>query len=254
MNILKFNISSNFGYFQDKVNIRNNISYPSIHRPSILGIIGAILGIDGFAKLKENGLIKYIDELSSIEVGILINSEISYTKVTTNDSTSLNITNRDNRVTQKYETILNEPNFDIYLRIEDDVLFNQVFSALKNKEYVFEPTLGKSYFFATIKDVQQCDVSEKENIELIDDDLVYSYSLFPSQLVPDMGGETHSELFVSNDLTLGRDFTLPVSSEKTTGQYNNYEHYVFNNFMLFDDIKDDSKYVNIDDKLIYFSS
>jgi len=253
MNILKFNLSSNFAYFQDKVNIRNNISYPSIHRPSILGILGAILGLEGFNKIKENGLIKYIEELSSVEVGIVINSDINYTKVTTNDSTSLNITNTKNRLTQKYENILNSPNFDIFLKIDNIDLFNKILNVLVNKEYIYEPTLGKSYFFATIKNVENCILNDKKNLELVEEDLVFSASLFPSTLLPELGGETYSNLFASNGLKMGRKFTLPISSDKKNGEYNNYVNFSFNNFIIADDIINDSSYHNIDNKLIYFS-
>ena len=66
--ILKFNISGQFAFFKDKITTRNNQSYPSIHKPAILGIIGSILGKSGFSDFKESFYFKkYVRLLKAIK-------------------------------------------------------------------------------------------------------------------------------------------------------------------------------------------
>jgi CRISPR-associated protein Cas5h len=254
MNILKFNISSNFGYFQDKINIRNNISYPTIHRPAILGMLGAILGMDGFSKLNQNKEIEYIDKLSEIEIGIVPHSNIEYSQVITNDNTSLDISNVSNRGTQKYENILNNPNYDIYLKINDNTLFKKIYKSLEDKNFVYEPTLGKSYFFANIKDVVICSILDKDKLDLFEEDLVFSKALYPADLIPDLTGEKFSDLFVNNGFEIGRKFILPVSSNSKDGTYNKYIQLSYNNFIEIDNVLNNNNFLNIDNTLIYFTN
>jgi len=253
MNILKFDLYSNFCYFQDKVNIKSNISFPSIHRPALLGMLGAILGFDGFSKVKNNNSILYIEHLNSIEVGIVLkNTSFEYSKVKTTDSTLLDISNERNRQTLKTEYIINNPSFEIYLKIPDKELFEEIYFRLKNRKYHFEPSLGKSYFFANIKNVEKVSILDKNNLDIIDDDLVFINSLFSQKFLCDLSGEQFTDLFNKKEFTIGRSFSLPISSDSISGIYNNFDAFTFNNFVLFDDIIDNEKFLNINNNVIYF--
>lgn len=249
MNILKFNISSNFAYFQDKVNLRNNISYPCIHKPAILGLLGAILGLDGFSKIKKNGEIKYISELSSIKVGIKIKSDIQFTTVKTNDSTGLDVTNIKNRTIQKTEAILNHPDYDIYLKIDDLKLYELIYDRLINKKYFYEPSLGKSYFFANINNLEIKKISPILDLDFGEDDIIYIESIFLDEdKLKGFEEGYESDLFEEKDM--GFKFVLPINSDKLTGQYIDYKLFNFNHFLPKENITED--YLNIDNELIYF--
>src|SRR5690625_7696007 len=69
MKLISFDIESNFGFFRKpESNNTLNVSYNMIHRPAILGILGAIIGLEGY---KEKGKFpEYYKRLNHLKIGI----------------------------------------------------------------------------------------------------------------------------------------------------------------------------------------
>ena len=69
MKLVSFDIEADFGFFRKPdTNNTINLSYNLIHKPAILGIFGAILGLEGY---KEKGkLPQYYELLKSLKVGV----------------------------------------------------------------------------------------------------------------------------------------------------------------------------------------
>lgn len=67
--IIEFTLRADFGFFR-KPDTNDGIvfGYGMLHRPALLGILGAILGLDGFRKKGQRP--EYLDKLGSLPIGI----------------------------------------------------------------------------------------------------------------------------------------------------------------------------------------
>jgi CRISPR-associated protein Cas5h len=246
--ILKFNVSGRFAFFKDKITTRNNSSYKSIHRPNILGILGSILGKSGFSDFKELGYIEYLRDLNEIKVGIKINSEIKFMEVITNDSTSLGITARPGVVLQNTERLLENPNFDIYLDIQDKELYNEIKETLIKRNYIFNPVLGKSYLAATITNVEELTQQEEFNIKMdSENNSYYVKSLFPVVYLDEEIKDYDLDEFDE----IGTKMILPVSSN-SSGMYNDYLELTYNNYMDKSYLEYNDNLKVVDNEIIFF--
>jgi len=114
-----------------------------IHRPALLGLLGAILGLEGH---KSYGVLpEYYEKLQSLKIGVepigdgQTNGNFEKTTVKYNNATghasagTLNV----------LEQILIKPAYRIYLELDEN---EELFRKLKKYEAVFIPYLGKNDF------------------------------------------------------------------------------------------------------------
>jgi len=258
-NVIKFQIKGEFAFFKNKINIRENYSYHSIHKPAILGILGAILGMDGFSDFKKNKTIQYIDELSDkIKVSIIKKMDTLFVKSKINDSTMLQITSDREKVIQQTEYFLDNPLFEIYLDISDNELFDNIYDKLFDNNFVFEPVLGKSYLHCSISNVEKIEIlSSFENIDkdrLVQDKRlksVYIESLFPSSFI--FKDLKVKEVYSDNNLTMGESFRLPVCSSSKSGVYIENNEFSYKNFVSIKNINTEENFKFLsNNKVLYF--
>src|SRR5699024_12557867 len=69
MKLISFDIESDFGFFRKpESNNTLNVSYNIIHRPAELGILGAVIGLEGY---KEKGEFpEYDKRLNHLKIGL----------------------------------------------------------------------------------------------------------------------------------------------------------------------------------------
>ena len=67
-NLLSFIIFSDFGIFSKPDITETKLTYDLIPKPSVLGILGALIGLEGYRKKKENP--EFIAKLSGIRIGV----------------------------------------------------------------------------------------------------------------------------------------------------------------------------------------
>lgn len=53
MKVLKFNLSGEFAFFKNETINDMYDTYPHIHKPSLLGLFGAMLGYNGYAQTQK---------------------------------------------------------------------------------------------------------------------------------------------------------------------------------------------------------
>lgn len=154
MKLISFDIESNFGFFRKpESNNTLNVSYNIIHRPAILGILGAIIGLGGY---KEKGkLPEYYKRLNHLKVGVtpLNHEQGNYLKTSIKYSNTVGYANKD--ASNKGATFLTEeltlvaPKYRVYILLvmdkDDEVL---LYNSLKNKVSEFVPYFGKNEFTA----------------------------------------------------------------------------------------------------------
>ena len=149
MEIISFELSSNFGFFNARDNKEVNDTFLSIHPPAVLGLLGNIIGLKGFKDF--NGKLEYLEKLKDIKMSIeILNKNIETKEVEFSDT---------NRILFKStalfrETCLIKPRYRIRL-----ILNHKNETHLKLKEYllgyksVFTQYLGKTQFITSPKKV-----------------------------------------------------------------------------------------------------
>ena len=147
--LISFTIKSEFGMFKKPdINDKIFISYNMIHKPYVLGIVGAIMGYGGHAQEKTISdtqiFADYYEKLKDIRIAIapssenngIFKKEFMVFNNTTNGQTA-NIT----------EQMLINPAYRIYLELDDkNEEHIKLIDNLKNNKAVYPPYMGKNEF------------------------------------------------------------------------------------------------------------
>lgn len=151
--IISVDFSSLFGFLK-KFDINEDIylTYNCLHKPALLGILGAIIGMKGYyqAYLEKKKEPEYFDKLKNIKVGIepinSSNGNFQKTVIVYNNSVGYASKEVGGNLIVKEQTLI-QPNYRVYLLINDsDESQKQLYQSLINKESVFIPYLGKNDF------------------------------------------------------------------------------------------------------------
>jgi len=149
MKLISFDIESNFGFFRKpESNNTLNVSYNMIHRPAILGILGAIIGLEGY---KEKGKFpEYYKRLNHLKIGItpLNHEQGNYLKTPIKYSNTVGYANKGATFLTEELTLI-APKYRVYLLLnlnsDDDT---SLYNSLKSKKTEFIPYFGKNEFTA----------------------------------------------------------------------------------------------------------
>ncbi len=167
MKLISFDLRADFGFFRKPdTNNTINLSYNIIHKPVVLGILGAILGLEGY---KEKGkLPPYYELLKDLKVGIepLDHDKGNYIKTNIKYSNTVGYANKGaNFLTE--ELTLIEPHYRIYVLLDETRSLHQKLMAyLPEAKAEYLPYFGKNEFSAwwnreSFKDYSFYEVKEK---------------------------------------------------------------------------------------------
>ena len=142
--LISFTINSEFGMFKKPdINDKIFVSYNMLHKPYLLGILGAIMGYAGHNQNQDKSKMpQYYEKLKNIKVAIspsnknggIFKKEFIIFNNTTNGSIA-NITE---------QTLVN-PAYRIYLELDDEQN-KELIHKLKKNEAIFNPYMGKNEF------------------------------------------------------------------------------------------------------------
>lgn len=156
--IISFDLKAEMGFLK-KPDINNGIylTYNMLHKPALLGILGAIVGLQGYQKTGE--FPEYYQKLKHLQIGIapLESDNGNYSKdvVAYNNGTGFASSEAGGNLIVK-EQILLKPSYRCYLLLNlDDLLEQKIYSHIINHEAVFLPYLGKNDFSAWWDNVQK---------------------------------------------------------------------------------------------------
>lgn len=149
MKLISFDLKADFAFFRKPdTNATINLSYNIIHRPAVLGILGAIVGLEGY---KEKGkLPQYYEVLKDVKIGIepLNHDKGNYTKTNIKYSNTVGYANKGTNFLTEELTLV-KPEYRIYLLLDEDKCYQkQLAKNLKNGCTEFIPYLGKNEFTA----------------------------------------------------------------------------------------------------------
>lgn len=171
MKLISFDIQSDFGFFRKpETNNTLNVSYNMIHKPAILGLLGAIIGLKGYQK--KGKLPEYYQKLSSVKIGIapLEDDKGNYTKTPIKYSNTVGYANKGSNFLTEELTLI-APKYRIYLLLDESKAEQK--QLIENIQYCqteFIPYFGKNEFMAWWDNFQEYDfeaVKDNNKIERI---------------------------------------------------------------------------------------
>ncbi len=152
MKLISFDIKSDFGFLK-KPDINEGeifITYNMLHKPALLGVLGAIVGLRGYVKY--GVLPEYYEQLINIRVGIMPlndeNGRYQKTNIKYNNSIgfgNLDKTNKFGETINITEQTLIKPAFRCYLELDDTIeIQNKLIHNILNRKSEYLPYLGKN--------------------------------------------------------------------------------------------------------------
>ena len=147
MKLISFTIKAEFGMFKKPdINDKIFVTYNMIHKPYLLGILGAIMGYGGHAQEKNVNekqiFADYYEKLKDIRVAIMPTSSnggiFKKEFIIFNNTTNGSIAN----ITE--QTLVN-PAYRIYLELDNEN-DKEMIDKLEKNEAIFQPYMGKNEF------------------------------------------------------------------------------------------------------------
>lgn len=149
--LISVDLKADFGFFRKPdTNSAINLSYNIIHKPALLGILGAIIGLEGY-KQELGKLPVYYNALKDIKIGVepLDHQRGNYQKTVVKYTNTVGYANnRSNLLIE--EAILIKPTYRVYLLLDlDNVHQEKLFEYLKAGKAEYLPYFGKNEFAAS---------------------------------------------------------------------------------------------------------
>ena len=233
--LISFDLRADFGFFKKPdVNDGLQLSYNMLHKPALLGILGAIAGLKGYQQ--KGQWPEYYRKLQSVRVGLepLQHERGNFTKTTISYTNTVGYANADGNLIV-HESTLRCPAYRVYVLLnEADPVQARLLTRIQNGEAEFVPYLGKNEFTAWWKpeEVHEYNVDDSKPNESFEiRTLFVKGSLVVGQAVDD--GSEKFDLF---------DFTprkgsflyferLPVGFNETLRQYE-LRNFAYTDYLL----------------------
>jgi CRISPR-associated protein Cas5h len=239
MDLLKFTLSGRSAFFKKpELNSVYYFSYGCIHRVALLGMLGGIIGCEGYSQMKkipaskknreeEDIYPEFYRELSALKISIvprnekgLISKKIQYF----NNSIGYASKEQGGNLIIK-EQWLESPIWDIYIQLNSNISLKIADYILSNK-CVYIPYLGKNDHFADISNMKRTYGKAKEdNIKRIDSLFKRDAASFSS--VFDIDDEEDNDV----ELAYKYEESLPIRLSESTNLYE-MERCVFGNMAI----------------------
>lgn len=168
MKLISFDLQSEFGFFRKpESNNTLNVSYNVIHRPAVLGILGAVIGMEGY---REKGKFpEYYEKLNHLKIGIapLAHEQGNYLKAPIKYSNTVGYANKGaNFLTE--ELTLIAPKYRIFLLLNPEIEEEKnLLNNLERTESEYIPYLGKNEFTAWWDNFQKYSFAEVDRSQSI---------------------------------------------------------------------------------------
>lgn len=161
--IISFDIKADFGFLK-KPDINEGIylTFNMLHKPALLGILGAILGLEGYKE--KDKLPAYYMQLKNIKVGInpLGAEKGNFPKTVIQYNNGVGYASQEaggNLIIK--EQVLIKPAFRCYLYLnKDHPHYMPLANCLKNHQAQYLPYLGKNEFSLWWENYRECDFEE----------------------------------------------------------------------------------------------
>lgn len=156
--LISIDLKSDFGFFRKPdANNTINLSYNMLHKPALLGIFGAIVGLEGYKKKGE--IPQYYEEFKDLKVGIepLDHEKGNFQKTVIKYSNTVGYANNGSTYLTEEATLI-KPSYRVYvlLNLEHDKQ-RLLYQYLKEGKAEYLPYFGKNEFSAWWEMFQEYD-------------------------------------------------------------------------------------------------
>ena len=216
MKALKFTLSGETAFFKKPdVNTYLYFTYGNIHKIAILGLIGAVIGLEGYNFQKEKEFPDFYSKLNSLNISIVPRNERGYIpkKVQVfNNSVGYASQEEGGNLIVK-EQWLEKPLWDIYILIDDNKNIDKITDSFLNNRFVYMPYLGKNDHYANVTDAELVDVKEITSSEKVNSLFIKDYFEFAKEKKDIFNsGFQHEDIWKYEE-------RLPVALEGQENQY-----------------------------------
>ena len=253
---IKFELSSRMAIIKKPDSNETYYTYTFPHKIMIYGILGAIIGLNGYNYyslkkcLKEDveELPEFYSKLSNLKISIVqyIDNKNFKKKIQSfNNSVGYASQEQGNNLIVK-EQCLENPKWDIYIMDNNSDEYNKIKEYLLNRKCEYIPYIGKNDHFANIKNVEVFNIESISNSEKID-------SIFDKDILADYIDD-FDEMFTAG-FTGKKDEKYeyievnPTKLNEKIG-YTNFKQFIFTNKSL--KIKENSDLFLVNGKIIYY--
>jgi CRISPR-associated protein Cas5h len=263
MKILKFSLEGKTAFFKKPdVNTYVYFTYGNIHKISLLGIFGAILGYKGYNQMKNDNSLRKSNKKNSEDIVFpefysrLQNIKISISPKNKNGFIPKKVQIFNNSVGYASkeqggnliikEQWLENPAWDIYLLVDNEES-EKISEYILNNKCVYQPYLGKNDHYANIKEaelLEEIHIKEVKDIDKIDS--LCPKKLFEIDLLADEPDDFSDEEIVEN---FKYEEQLPIGLDENTNMYI-LENLLYTNMKLIN--KDNITIYKVQNKNIAF--
>ena len=169
--LVSFELKADFGFIRKPDNNDGlMLSYNMLHKPALLGILGAIVGLKGYGHDKEDGTLfkcgdlpEYYTQLQHLLIGIapLRHDKGNFAKTTLkyNNATgfaNVDDTKKNGATLNLFETMLIRPAYHCFVLLNlDNLIEQQLYDNLLRGYAEFLPYIGKNEFSAWWENFQE---------------------------------------------------------------------------------------------------
>lgn len=168
--LISIDLKADFGFFRKPdANSTINLSYNMLHKPALLGILGAIIGLEGY---KEQGKeAEHLTKLKELKIGIepLSHEKGNFQKTVIKYSNTIGYANKGTNFLIEEATLI-KPSYRVYLLLDsENEHHSKLYEYLKEGKAEFLPYFGKNEFYAWWEswenDFQEYEFEQVEKIE-----------------------------------------------------------------------------------------
>lgn len=207
MKVCRFTLSGKTACFRmPDVNSDVYITYGHIHKVALLGLLGAVIGLDGYGqKLSVSGKPVFYEELQNLQVSIFPKVKtgmfLKKTQCFTN-TTGFSNTQQSVPCTQMVrEQWLEHPEWEIMFLL-DSPIAEKIADFLQERKCVYQPYLGKTEHVAVITDVCVEDITSSQDMEIPLECLV------PAEQVISVDCKHNADILYQEELPIRLDDTF----------------------------------------------
>lgn len=239
MQALKFNLSGKTAIFKrPDVNLHCLFTYSHIHKPALLGLLGAICGFGGYnqqkahndkclAEKRKSDILDYPEfytKLKDIKVSVAPKEPTFVSKKQTFNNSVGYASNEEGGNLVVVEQWLENPSWEIFILLDGSEVTENLKQRFLNREFVYIPYLGKNDHFANITDIEIVDLQEVQSCSKID-----------SMIFADKITNYHKGTIMKRENCNKKSFfykeRLPIALDKEDNLYQ-LEKFVFTNMDL----------------------
>ena len=159
MKAISFNLSGKFAHFKKPdVNSYAYFTYSHIHKVALLGIFGAILGLQGYKN--KNELPKFYKKLKHLKVAIIPKKPYFNKKIQTFNNSVGYASKEEGGNLIVREQLLENPSWDIVVMDDESEEYRELKRRVELMEFVYNPYLGKNEHFAKFSDFEEIELKK----------------------------------------------------------------------------------------------